>query len=50
MLDINNNYNKHFINTIYSIGCFPLVTKPTRYGNIINSLIYNIYRMLMKNP
>ena len=43
ILDVNNNYNKHFINTIYSMGCFPLVTRRTRYGNTINSLIYNIY-------
>ena len=43
ILDVNNNNNKHFINTIYSMGCFPLVTRPTRYGNTINSLIDNIY-------
>ena len=28
---------------IISMGCFPLVTRPTRYGNSINSLIDNIY-------
>ena len=43
ILDVNNNYNKHFIDTIYSMGCFPLVTRPKRYGNTINSLIDNIY-------
>ena len=43
ILDVNNNYYKHFINTIYSMGCFPLVTRPTRYGNTINLLIDNIY-------
>ena len=50
ILDINNNYNKHFINTIYSMGCFPLVTRPTRYGNTINSLIDNIYCNVNEKP
>ena len=23
ILDVNNYYNKHLLNTIYSMGCFP---------------------------
>ena len=39
----NNNNNKYFLNSIYSLGCYPLISKPTRYGNNLNSLIDNIY-------
>ena len=38
---IKNSNNDYFIDTILSIGCFPLVTRQTRYGNGINSLIDN---------
>ena len=38
-----NNNNKYFLNSIYSLGCYPLISKPTRYGNNLNSLIDNIY-------
>ena len=50
ILDVINNYNTHFINTIYSMGCFSLVTRPTRYENTINSLIDNIYCNVNEKP
>ena len=40
---INNNKIKYFLNNIYSLGCYPLITKSTRYGIHINSSIDNIY-------
>ena len=40
---IKNSNNDYFIDTIFSMGCFPLVTNPTRCVNNINSLIDNIY-------
>ena len=47
---IKNSNNDYFIDTIFSMGCFPLVTKPTRYGNSINSLIDNIYCNITYKP
>ena len=32
------------------MGCFQLVTRPTRYGNSINSLIDNIYCNVTYKP
>ena len=32
------------------MGYFPLVTRPTRYGNSINSLIDNIYCNITYKP
>ena len=40
---INNNKIKYFLDNIYSLGCYPLITKSTRYGIHINSSIDNIY-------
>ena len=40
---LNNNNNKYFLNIIYSLGCYPLISKPTQYGNHLYSLIGNIY-------
>ena len=42
---LDHNYNKHvkyFIDSIYSLGCRPLIDKPTRVANDNNSLIDNI--------
>ena len=39
----NNSSNNYFVDTIFSMGCYPLITKPTRYSNNKNSLIDNIY-------
>ena len=49
ILTKNSNSN-YFIDTIFSMGCFPLVTRPTRYCNSINSLIDNIYCNLTYKP
>ena len=40
---INNNKIKYFLDNIYSLGWYHLVTKSTRYGIHINSSIDNIY-------
>ena len=40
---IKNSNNDYLIYTIFSMGCFPLVTRQTIYGNSINSLIDNMY-------
>ena len=43
---LDHNYNKHvkyFIDSIYSLGCRPLIDKPTRVTNDNNSLIDNIF-------
>ena len=32
---IKNSNNDYFINTIFSMGCFPLVTRPTRYAIVL---------------
>ena len=32
------------------MGCFPLVTRPTRYDNSINSLMYNFYCNITYKP
>ena len=32
-INILNNNNKYFLNSIYSLGCYPLIRKPTRHGN-----------------
>ena len=47
---IKNSNNDYFIDTIFSMGCFPLETRPTRYGNSINSLIDNIYCNITYTP
>ena len=40
---INNNKIKYLLDNIYSLGCYPLITKSTRYEIHIHSLIDNIY-------
>ena len=40
---INNNKIKYFLDNIYSLYCYPLITKSTRYGIHIYSSIDNIY-------
>ena len=39
---MDNFKNKYFIDVIYSMGCRPMITRPTRYNNNLNSLIDNI--------
>ena len=40
---INNNKIKYFLDNIYSLDSYPLITKSTIYGIHINSSIYNKY-------
>ena len=40
---MDNLKNKYFIDVIYSIVCRPMITSPTRYSDILNSLINNIF-------
>ena len=40
---IDNLKNKYFIDVIYSMGCRPMITRPTRYSDTLNSLIDNIF-------
>ena len=42
--------NKYFIDFIYSLGCMPMITRPTRYSNNLNSLIENIFCNVNCNP
>ena len=47
---INNNKIKYFLDNIYSLCCYPLIIKSTRYGIHINSSIDNIYCNCNYNP
>ena len=40
---MDNLKNKYVIDVIYSMGCMSIITRPTRYSNNLNSLIYNIF-------
>ena len=44
LLKLDNHSNtKHFLDTMYSIGLYPLVDKPTRITNVSATLIDNIF-------
>ena len=47
---MDNLKNKYFIDVIYSMGCRPMITRPTRYSDTLNSLIDNIYSNINCNP
>ena len=36
---MDNLKNKYCIDVIYSVGCRPMITRPTRYSDNLNSLI-----------
>ena len=47
---MGNLKNKYVIDVIYSMGCRPMITRPTRYSNNYNSLIDNIFCNINFNP
>ena len=47
---MDNLKNKYFIDIIYSMGCRPMITRPTRYSDTLNSLIGNIFCNVNCNP
>ena len=42
--------NKYVIDVIYSMVCRPMIIRPTRYSNNLNSLIDNILCNVNCNP
>ena len=47
---MHNLKNKYFIDVIYSMGCRPMITRPSRYSDTRNSLIDNIFCNVNCNP